>query len=245
MLVLVPVPANPSVRGAAVLAEESGIEDHRALEAHTARQLILLAHRPVHLRVEGIGRLFTNLGLLIVVLAERRPGDVRFRNERQQPSRDRADAVLRDLVVGKRCAAGAVDGARRRVVNASGDGAEVAVAHRHRRNRRADDIPEVVDRSLVIAEEEELVADDRAAKCESTLREFRRWLQVRERGGGPRRVVARVGGLGVAKEEPAPFEVVRSRFQRDVGDRAARSAKLRVVVAGRDADGLERVSGRE
>ena len=60
-----------------------------------------------------------------------------------------------------------------------------------------------------------------------------------------REVVARVGLLGVAEEEQAALQIVGARLQGHVGDRAARAAELRVVVAGRDADGLERVGRRD
>ena len=140
---------------------------------------------------------------------------------------------------------GAVHRAGRRVVDGTGHGAEVAVSHRHRRNNRAHDVAEVVDRPLVVAEEEKLVADDGPAKRESTLREFGRRFQMRERRCGTHSIIAGVCGLGVAKEEDAPPEIVRARLQRHVGHRAAGAAELGVVVAGRDADRLERVRLRD
>ena len=50
--------------------------------------------------------------------------------------------------------------------------------------------------------------------------------------------------LGVAEVEAAALELVGARLQRDVGDGAAGAAELGVVVARRDADGLERLGRR-
>jgi hypothetical protein len=129
-------------------------------------------------------------------------------------------------------------GSGQRVVDALGDRAEVAVAHRHGRHRRAHDVAEVVERALVVAEEEELAAHDRSAEREPAVGELGRRLQVRE-------VVARAGRLCVPEEEHAPLEVVGAGLQRDVRHRAAGAAELRVVVAGGDAHRLERVRRRD
>ena len=77
---------------------------------------------------------------------------------------------------------------------------------------RADDVADVVDRALVVAEEEQLVADDRAAQREAAVGELGRRLQVRE-------VVAGVGRLVVAEEERAALQIVGAGLERDVGDR--------------------------
>ena len=162
-------------------------------------QLVLRGQRVVDLRVEAVGRLLADLRLLEVVLAERRAGDVRQRDERHQLARDRADAVLRDLVVGERHAVRAVDVAGQRIVDVLRHRAEVAVAHRHRRDGGADDVAQVVDRALVVAEEEQLVLDDRAAEREAAVGELGRRLEVRE-------VVAGVGRVVVAEEEALPLK---------------------------------------
>jgi hypothetical protein len=52
-------------------------------------------------------------------------------------------------------------------------------------------------------------------------------------------VIAGVGGFGVAVEESAALEIVGARLERHVGDRAAGSPELGVVVARRNADGFE------
>ena len=52
------------------------------------------------------------------------------------------------------------------------------------------------------------------------------------------------GRLGVAEHEQAAFERIGARLQRDVRDGAAGAAKLRVVVAGADADGFDRLGRR-
>ena len=223
----------------AVLAERTRIEDDRPHEAHAVGQLVFRAHAVIQLGVEAVGGLLARLRLLEVRLAERRAGDVRFGNELQQPPRDWVDAILRDHVVGKRRPVVAVGGiARERIVDALRHRAEVAVAHRHRRHRGAHDVAGVVDRPLIVAEEEQLVAHDRAAEGEAAVEKLRRRLQVGE-------VVARVGRVGVAEDEDASLELVRAGLERHVRDGAAGAAELRVVVARRHADRLQRVGRRD
>jgi hypothetical protein len=138
----------------AVLSIQTWIEDHRPHEAESIRHLILVAQRVVDLRVEAVGRLLTRLRLLVVVLAERRAGDVRLGNEREQAARDRANPLPRNLIVRERRAIVTAHVTGRRVVNPARHFAEVAVAHPQRRHGRADDVAVVVGGALIVAEVE-------------------------------------------------------------------------------------------
>ncbi len=222
----------------AVDAVEARIEHDGAHEARAIRHLVLVGERVVHLDVESVSRLLARLRLLVVVLADRCARDVGLRNEADQLAGDRADPLLRYLVVRKRNPIGPAEVAGQRVVDPLRDFAEVAVAHPQRRHRRAHDVAEVVDRPLIVAEEEQLAAHDRSAEREPAVGERGRRLQMRE-------VVAGVGLVGVAEEEQAALEIVGAGLQGHVGHRAAGAAELGVVVAGGDADGLERVRRRD
>ena len=223
----------PAVGRPAVLTVQTGIEHDRTHETQAKGHLIFRAQRVVQFRVEGIGRLVACLRLLEIVLAERSV-DVRQRDEREQPLRDRADAAGRNQIVREDRAIGAADVACRRIVDMLRHGAEVAVPHGRGRHDGLDDVAQIVDRPLVVAEEEEFVLHDRAADRRPAVRERRRRFQVREG-------IARAGLLVVPEEERAALEGVRAGFQRHVRDRAARAAELRIVVARRHADRLERV----
>ena len=152
--------------------------------------------------------------------------------------RDRADPIGRDDVVRKRRPARAVGVAGQRIVDLRRGGGEIAVAHRQRGHHAAKDVAGVVNRALVVAEEEQLVAEDRPAEREPALRELLRRRQVRE-------VAARIRLLVVPEGEDAALQIVGAGLQRDVGDGSARSAELRVVVAGGDADRLDRLRRRD
>ena len=115
--------------------------------------------------------------------------------------------------------------------------AEVAGPVRRRRNHRARRPAGVVADVLVVAEEEQLVALDRPAEREAALQVVARRRRVRE-------VARRVRLLVVAEHEHAALQRVGARLERDVGDRAAGAAELRVVGAGADVDRLDRFRRR-
>src|SRR5439155_22871642 len=100
---------------------------------------------------------------LVVVLPEGR-GQVRRREEREEPLRDWADPVGRDDVAREGLAPRAVGVAGGRIVDLGGRLAEVAAAVVRRRDVVEVDLAEVVARALVVGEEEELVVDDRTAE---------------------------------------------------------------------------------
>src|SRR6185312_8483753 len=104
-----------------------------------------------------------------------------------------------------------------RIVDLVVDLAEVTIAHLQRRNRRADDVAVVVDGPLIVAEEEHLAPDDRAAQGESAVDELRWRLQVRKVVAGVRLVV-------VAEEKRASLQVIGAGLEGHVSDRAARSS---------------------
>ena len=109
--------AEAGVGRSAVDAVEARIEDLRTLEAEAIGDLVRGVQAVVELRVEAVGRLLAHLRLLVVVLPERRAGDVRGWHVRENRAGDRADPLRRDDVVRKRDTARAVGGARQRVVD--------------------------------------------------------------------------------------------------------------------------------
>ena len=96
----------------------------------------------------------------------------------------------------------------------------------------------MVARSLEIPEHERAVPPNRAARRETELVVDR--LRLRER-----KDVARRGCARAVELEQAAVQVVRARPERDVDDGAARASKLRLVIGGRDIDGLERLDRRD
>ena len=229
-------PGETVVRRTAIQAEGTGVVHHRPHEADAVRHLILGAGADVELHVEAIGRLLARLRLLIVVLSEGRTVDVGRRNEPDEALSDRAEPVRRNDVAGKDHPVVPVHVPCERIVDALRDGAEVAAAHGQRRHDGAHDVARVVDGPLIIAEEEELVVNDRSAEGEAGVEELRRGFQVCE-------VLARVGRIRVAEHERASFDLVGARLQGDVRHRPARPPELRVVVARRHAHRLERIGG--
>ena len=114
------------------------------------------------------------------------------------PSSRRATGLIRSCgiwLLSNAGAAVAVDVAGERIVDAVGHRAEITVPHRHRRDGRAHDVAVVVERALVVAEEEQLALDDRPAQREAAVEETARRRDVRE-------VVAGVGLLVVGENEP-------------------------------------------
>ena len=165
-------PGEAAVGRTAVLAEGARVEDDRPHEAEPVRHLVLVAQRVSSpwrrsrrwsSRAAPPARSWSGRGCA---------GGVRLGDQRQQPARDRADALLRNLVVLEPRPAVAVDVAGERIVDAVRHRAEIAIAHRHRRNRRAHDVAAVVERPLVVAEEEQLVLDDRSAQREAAVEEL-------------------------------------------------------------------------
>ncbi len=86
--------------------------------------------------------------------------------------------------------------------------------------------------ALIIAKEEDPIALNRTAKCETRAEDLGRRFGVSEEVRGD-------GGVGVAANEHASFELVGAGFERDCCDGAAGAAEFSVIVARRHAHGFD------
>ena len=231
-----PVARRPPLLRAAKAGIVRRIGDVGTQKAEARRELIGLTELRVHLGVERMRQLGADVVLLEIDLARRRI-DVRRGQVRQNRFRDRADAIGRDDVVRERRAPGTVGAAGRWIVDLRRGRREVAVPERRRRDDRSRRPAGMVRDVAVVAEEEQLVALNRAAEREAGLEVVGRRVRVRE-------VAGRVRLLVVAEGERASLDIVRAGPQRHVRDRAAGAAELRVVHARRDVHRLDRFRRR-
>ena len=125
-----------------------------------------------------VGRVVVHLGVDVVPIEGVVPGGevvvgeagkVRQRQAGDELLHDRIEALARDDVAGERRAAAAVGGAGERVVDRRRRRGEVAIPHRGRRHRPEAVGHLAIEGALVAAEEERLVADDRAAERAAEL----------------------------------------------------------------------------
>ena len=141
------------------------------------------------------------------------------------------------MVAWKRCATGAVGVARKRVVDCRGRGAEIAAAKGRRRDGPDVGVCLVIQDLQVIAEKEDLVLPDRAAKIAAEI-------VIGKMADGR---AEKASGIKIAVLEELvgrAMEAVGPRFQYHVGDGANRPAEFRFVVAGGHVHGLDSLGGR-
>ncbi len=152
-----------------------------------------------------------------------------------RPERDRADAAGRDLIVGERPPPRTIGIASRRIVDYRGRRTEVAGPERRLRDVGARDAAAVVIGPHVVAEEEQLVPPNRPAQREAAL-------HVQRVGRGKQREgILRHRRFRVAEAEERAGSSRSSRISASCWSRAAGRPELRVVVAGDDGDGFDRL----
>ena len=153
---------------------------------------------------------------------------------------NRIDPARRNDVAGKRRTPRASGGvARRRIVNLMRTiRAQVASVKRNRRNRSLIGIGFVILGPFIIGEKEDLVALDRSAKpaAELVVSQMSH-SRIEERTG--------VESAVLNKFVYRAIEAVAAGPQNQVRDRARAAAQFRVVIAGRNTDGLDGFGGRD
>ena len=172
-----------------------------------------------------------------VIVGERR--DVGRRDELDHLPSGRIDALGRNAVVREQLPPGSVRAARRGIVNQRARAGEVAVAERVARNgaERGGALPP--RRALPVAEEEQLVLPDRAAKRPAEL------IQdvLRDLGADEEVVAGAQRAVGM-EPLPAAVELVRPGLDRHAHRRSAGHALLGVEAVGDDVHRFDGVGGR-
>ena len=216
-------------------AEQARIIDERLLEAVADGQTVVAADDPIDFAVHLVEGFDANAVLGVVDLAF---GEIQVRggDKADDPTGDGADATLRDDVAGEggTTVSGGVTGER--VVDGGAAGREIARAEGGSGNITAVDLAEVVAAALVVAEEEEFVANDTPAEGAAEL----------VVGGwrfGDGEGVAGLDVFVAMEVEEAAVEIIRAAAEGDVGDGAAGVTELGIEVGGGDVDGLDGFSG--
>ena len=226
-----------------LLAEIRAVLGDEVEHAVAAEEIQLLGRVPVHLGVQRVPvederrRHEVVVGLRHGAIGV---GQVGQRQEREQLARGPVEAVLGDLVVRKRGAAGAGVVAREGIVDGQRRHAEIATPHRFGRHRQRPVQVLAVARPLVAREIEEAVAHHRAAERSAELVVF----PIALRRAGRREVAARAQPLvGVVLERRA-VQRVGPALDLRVDRRAAGQTLLGVEAVGDDVDRFERFERR-
>ena len=175
----------------------------------------------IHLDVAAVGVFLAHRGDLEVLVELR--AAIRIRNQLQHARRDGADAVRRNPVAGKRCAAHGLGIARGRIINGAGGRREVAVAECQRGNCADIHVAAPVANALEIGEVEGLVLANGAAQ-----RRSEKIVRSHRLGGGEKAARAQAAHLIELKRRAV--QRVCAGLEIDVGDGAAGAAEFGLVV---------------